>query len=61
MIPILRETYVCTYPNQDGSFFKPVFQKVKEEYLKESLVYGVLTAVDSGHIPSTTLCYPLSN
>jgi hypothetical protein len=53
MIPVLRETYVCSYDANDG--YKPVYTKINSAWLGEELVFGILTAHSVGHIPPVNI------
>ena len=53
MIPVLRERYQCTY--EAANSFKPLYKKIDEEYLREEVVFGILTNQDLGYIPPVTL------
>ena len=41
MIPVMKETYRCTF--DPANSYKPVYTKLDEAYLKEDLVFGIVT------------------
>lgn len=41
MIPVMKETYRCTFDLANS--YKPVYTKLDEAYLKEDLVFGIVT------------------
>ena len=53
MIPVMRETYRCTF--DPANSYKPLYTKVDEAYLDEDLVFGIVTNQSLGYIPPVTL------
>jgi hypothetical protein len=54
MIPVIRETYRCTYHTSNG--YKPTYTKISEVYLRDQTIFGILTNQNLGYIPPITLC-----
>jgi hypothetical protein len=55
-IPVLRERYQCTYDQKRD--YKPDYRKVDECFLREKVIFGIVTNQELGYIPPVTLCRP---